>query len=210
MLASFKAGEDIHRRTAAEINGVALDEVTPEQRRRAKEVNFGVIYGLGSTGLAQRTGISRQEAKSFIEEYFKLYKGVKDYIEKTKSFAHEHGYVETLFGRRRKLPEVYSSSPMLIAQAERMAINMPLQGTAADLMKIAMIRLAERLPKEFPDVKMLLQVHDELVFEVPEEKLHAAGELIRHEMEHVADYPIPLVVELKTGQNWADMTPINL
>ncbi|MEK7584441.1 MAG: DNA polymerase I [Patescibacteria group bacterium] len=209
MLASFKAGEDIHRRTAAEINGVALDEVTPEQRRRAKEVNFGVIYGLGSTGLAQRTGISRQEAKSFIEEYFKLYKGVKNYIESTKSFAHAHGYVETLFGRRRKLPEVYSSSPMLIAQAERMAINMPLQGTAADLLKIAMIRLAARLPNELPDVRMLLQVHDELVFEVPKAELHAAGKLIRHEMEHVADYPIPLVVELKAGQNWAEMTPLD-
>ena len=210
MLASFKAGEDIHRRTAAEVNHVSLDEVTPDQRRHAKEVNFGVIYGLGSTGLAQRTGMSRLEAKEFIARYFELYEGVRRYVDETKSFAHEHGFVETLFGRKRKLPEIYSSSPMLVAQAERMAVNMPLQGTAADLMKLAMITVASELPKHHPDCIMLLQVHDELVFEVPEKEAPAAARVIKKIMEGVASYPIPLAVDVKEGKNWADMEPINI
>ncbi len=205
MLKSFKAGEDIHRRTAAEIHHVSLDEVTPGQRRQAKEVNFGVIYGLGSTGLAQRTGISRLEAKEFIDAYFKLYQGLRRYVEKTKSFAHEHGYVQTLFGRRRKLPEIYSSSPMLVAQAERMAVNMPLQGTAADLMKLAMINVAQMLEDKLQSTRMLLQVHDELVFETPEHEVKNASRLIQKTMEDVYQFPIPLVVEIKTGHNWADM-----
>ncbi|MBI4090708.1 MAG: DNA polymerase I [Candidatus Komeilibacteria bacterium] len=210
MLASFKKGEDIHRRTAAEINRVALDEVTPDQRRNAKEVNFGVIYGLGSTGLAQRTGMSRLEAKEFIAKYFELYKKVKEYIDTTKSFAHEHGYVVTLFGRKRKLPEIYSSAPMLVAQAERMAVNMPLQGTAADLMKLAMIRSYDEIQKAHPETRMLLQVHDELVFEVPADEVEKTARLIKKTMESVARYDIPLAVEIKTGQNWADMDKVEL
>lgn len=210
MTASFKAGEDIHRRTAAEIHGVSLEEVTPDQRRKAKEVNFGVIYGLGSTGLAQRTGISRLEAKQFIEQYFNLFKGLKRYIEDTKQQAHEQGYVETLFGRRRHLPEIYSSLPQLIAQAERMAVNMPLQGTAADLMKLAMIKCYSALPEIAPTAKMLLQVHDELVFEVAAAEVEVAARAIKDIMESVADFSVPLSTDVKVGDNWQDMKPLTL
>ena len=210
MLESFKKGEDIHRRTAAEVYTVTLDKVTADQRRHAKEVNFGVIYGLGSTGLSQRTGMTRPEAKEFIESYFTLYKGIKKYIEETKSFAHEHGYVTTLFDRKRRLPEIYSSSPMLVAQAERMAINMPLQGTAADLMKLAMIKVAQALPKECPNAKMLLQVHDELVFEIPEDEVKKTSTFVKKTMESIGTFEIPLVVEIKAGPNWTDMKHIDL
>lgn len=210
MLASFKAGEDIHRRTAAEVHGVPLENVTSDQRRQAKEVNFGVLYGLGSVGLAQRTGMSRLEAKQFIERYFELYKGVAEYIQKTKSFAHTNGYAETLFGRRRTLPGIKAANPMLIAQAERMAVNMPLQGTAADIMKLAMICCATDVPREAPSAHMLLQVHDELVFEVKENEKERAARQIKKSMEAVAHYEIPLIADVGAGNNWADLTDIPL
>ena len=210
MLASFKAGEDIHRRTAAEIHGVALADVTADQRRSAKEVNFGVLYGLGSTGLAQRTGMSRFEAKQFIEKYFDLYQGVKQYINDTKDFARANGYVTTLYGRKRKLPEIQSTMPQLIAQGERMAVNMPLQGTAADIMKLAMIAVAKELPKKHKEVKMLLQVHDELVCEVPADDMKSVAKILKQTMEGVADFPIPLTVDVKQGNNWAEMKPVGL
>jgi DNA polymerase-1 len=205
MIDTFKRNEDIHARTASAIHGVPLEQVTKELRRTAKEVNFGVIYGLGSTGLAERQGISREQAKAFIEKYFSTYAKIKEWIDQTKQFAAERGYVETLFGRRRYLPEIQSPNPMLRAQAERVAVNMPVQGTAADLMKIAMLSVAEQLPKKFPKARMLLQVHDELVLEAPATEAEAVGEFVRATMEGVAQLRVPITAEAEIGKNWGEM-----
>ena len=205
MMASFKKGEDIHARTAAEIHKIPLDKVTKEIRRTAKEVNFGILYGLGSLGLSQRTDLSRNEAKDFIDEYFDIYKKIKAYIEYTKDFAHQHGYSQTLFGRRRYLPDINSSMPMLRAAAERMAINMPVQGTAADLIKLAMIKLHRNLPKVSKNTKMVLQVHDELVLEVPKSEIKKVAEFVKETMETVHKLPIPLTVDVEVGNNWGKL-----
>ncbi|MFH0873292.1 MAG: DNA polymerase I [Candidatus Komeilibacteria bacterium] len=209
MIKSFNNGEDIHTATAAKINKIPLEQVSKDERRKAKEVNFGVIYGLGSLGLAQRTGISRDEAKEFIAKYFQLYKGVKKYIEETKLEVRDAGYVETLFGRRRYLPEINSTMPQLIAQAERMAVNMPLQGSAADIIKQAMIQLAVELPKISINSRLLLQVHDELVLEVPQADLPKVGKLVKKIMEGVTRLKVPLIVDLKAGHNWAEMKEVS-
>ncbi len=208
MMASFQNGEDIHARTAAEIHKIPLAEVTKEIRRTAKEVNFGVLYGLGSLGLAQRTGLNRTEAKEFIEKYFTIYKKIKDYIEDTKDFAHKYGYAQTLFGRRRYLPDIHSSMPMMRAAAERMAINMPLQGTAADLMKLAMIAIHKELATISPQSKLMLQVHDEIVLEVPEADKHKVAKFIKKTMENIFTLAVPLVVDLEEGKNWGDLEPM--
>ncbi|MCB9803121.1 DNA polymerase I [Candidatus Nomurabacteria bacterium] len=208
MTESFLNGEDIHARTAAEIHNIDLKDVTKDIRRTAKEVNFGVLYGLGSLGLSQRTDMNRQEAKNFIEKYFTIYKKIKDYIEKTKKFAHQYGYAQTIFGRRRYLPEINSSMPMLVASAERMAINMPLQGTAADLLKLAMIKISRDLPKISKDSKMVLQVHDELVLEVPEAEAKKVAKFIKKTMEEVYRLSVPLVVDLELGKNWNSLEKI--
>ncbi|MBT6691692.1 DNA polymerase I [Candidatus Parcubacteria bacterium] len=205
MLASFKKGEDIHARTAAEIHKISLDKVTKEIRRTAKEVNFGILYGLGSLGLSQRTDLNRNEAKEFIDSYFDIYKKIKTYIEYTKDFAHQKGYSQTLFGRRRYLPDINSSMPMLRAAAERMAINMPVQGTSADLMKLAMIRIHRDLPKISKDTKMVLQVHDELVLEVPKTELKKVAKFVKQAMETIHKLPIPLTVDLEVGNNWGKL-----
>lgn len=205
MMASFKKGEDIHARTAAEIHKIPLDQVTKEIRRTAKEVNFGILYGLGSLGLSVRTGMTRQEAKDFIAKYFEVYKKIKDYINHTKSFAARHGFVATLFGRRRYLPDIHSHMPMLRAAAERMAINMPLQGTAADVMKLAMIKIYQGLPKVSRDTKIVLQVHDELVLEVPKKDLSKIAKFVQNTMENVYKLNVPLVVDIEIGQNWGDL-----
>ncbi len=208
MIKSFQAGEDIHAATAAKINKIPLDKVTKDERRKAKEVNFGVIYGLGSLGLAQRTGITRDEAKEFILKYFDLYKGVKKYIDETKLEVRDTGYVETLFGRRRFLPEINSSMPQLVAQAERMAVNTPLQGSAADIIKLAMIQLAVELSKVSAKSRMLLQVHDELVFEVPDKDVAKVAKLAKQVMENVTKLKVPLVVDVKAGSNWSEMEEV--
>jgi len=205
MMASFKKGEDIHARTAAEIHKIPLEKVTKEIRRTAKEVNFGVLYGLGSLGLAQRTDLNRNEAKEFIVKYFDIYKNIKKYIDHTKQFAHRHGYAQTLFGRRRYLPEINSSMPMLRATAERMAINMPLQGTAADLMKMAMIKVNQDLPKISSHTKIVLQVHDELVLEVPQTDIDQVVKFTKKTMENIYQLPIPLVVDAEVGANWGQL-----
>lgn len=205
MVASFKKGEDIHARTAAEIHKVALKDVTKEIRRTAKEVNFGVLYGLGSLGLAQRTDMNRNEAKEFIDKYFTVYKKINDYIKTTKAFAGRHGFVQTLFGRRRYLPDINSYMPMLKAAAERMAINMPLQGTAADLMKLAMIKIAETLPKIEPKAKIVLQVHDELVLEVPKASVKQVAKFIKTTMENVHKLSVPLIVDIEVGRTWGNL-----
>lgn len=205
MTASFKKGEDIHARTAAEIHKVPLDKVDKEIRRTAKEVNFGVLYGLGSLGLAQRTDLNRNEAKEFIENYFSIYKKIKEYLELTKDFAHQHGFSQTLFGRRRYLPDIKSNMPMLRAAAERMAINMPIQGTAADLMKLAMIKIKADLPKISSKTKIVLQVHDELVLEVPKKDLKKVAKFTKTTMEKIYKLSVPLVVDLEIGKNWGNL-----
>lgn len=210
MLVSFQKKEDIHTRTAAEIFKVPMEQVSFEQRRQAKEVNFGIIYGLGSLGLSQRTGISRPEAKEFIEKYLGLYNGIQKYLEKTKQQAHELGYVETLFGRRRYLPDINSHISYIQAGAERMAINMPIQGTAADLMKMAMLAVAKELSAVSKDSKMLLQVHDELVIEVPEKDVEIVAKFLKEAMENVCVLPAPIVVDIKFGINWGEMEKIEL
>jgi len=204
MIEAFVKGEDIHARTAANINKIAIDEVTREQRRAAKEVNFGVIYGLGYVGLAQRTGISRTEAKEFIEKYFKLHPGIKQWLDNTKEIARETGYVETLLGRRRYLPDIHSGVPMIKAGAERMAINAPIQGTGADLLKMAMIKIHENLPKISADSKMLLTVHDELILEVPEAEVEKVSKFVKATMENIYTLKVPIVAEVAFGKNWGE------
>ncbi|NIW79957.1 MAG: DNA polymerase I, partial [Calditrichae bacterium] len=176
MIKAFEAGKDIHTATAAAIWNMPEEKVDKDMRRAAKAINFGVIYGQGPHGLAQSADITFMEAKDFIEKYFIAYKDVKEYLDRTKALAHKFGYVETIFGRRRYLPDIKSNIQQVRAAAERMAINMPVQGTAADIMKMAMIRVHQGLPKVCKAAKMILQVHDELVFEVPEKDIKKVGE----------------------------------
>ncbi len=204
MIEAFKQGEDIHARTAASIHKIDIKEVTREQRRAAKEINFGVIYGLGHVGLAQRTGISREEAKTFIDKYFQLHPKIKRWLEETKELAAKNGYVETLLGRRRILSEINSGVPMIRAAAERMAINAPIQGTAADLLKLAMIAIYADLPKVSPSAKMLLTVHDELVLEVSTDEAEKVSRFIKEKMENVYRLKVPIKVDIGIGKNWGE------
>lgn len=205
MLDAFKRGEDIHTVTAAKIWDIPNKAVTKEQRRIAKAINFGLIFGQGPQGLAQVAGISFSEAKEFIRRYFEAYRGVKEYMDQTKALAHSLGYVETLFGRKRYLPEIHSQLAQVRAQAERMAINMPVQGTDADLMKLAMIAIHEKLPAVCADAKMLLQVHDELLFEVPNNKVEIVAAFARDVMQSIEKLAVPIVVDAKAGDNWEEM-----
>lgn len=211
MIDSFRKGEDIHTRTAAEIHNCPLAEVTKEMRRKAKEVNFGVLYGMRAYGLAERTEISREEAKNFIDKYFMVYQGIKKYIDKTIEETREKGYAETLFGRRRYLPEINSGVMQVRSAAERMAINMPIQGTAADLIKLAMIKIFNIL-KEFKEeeIKMILQVHDELVFEVKKDLADKIAKIVKIEMERVIKLKAPIEVKLSIGPNWGETEELNI
>ncbi|MCR4280249.1 MAG: DNA polymerase I [Candidatus Komeilibacteria bacterium] len=202
MIDAFRNGDDIHTATAAAIHNISKEAVTFEQRRQAKEVNFGIIYGLGSTGLAQRTGISRTEAKQFIENYLTVYNSVNDYLEQTRILARNKGYAETLFGRRRYLPEINSGVPFIRAAAERMAINMPVQGTAADLMKLAMIEVWRNLSSISEMSRLLLQVHDELVLEVPLADVTKVKDYLRQTMESIHKLAVPIKVDINSGLNW--------
>lgn len=208
MLDAFRRGEDIHTATAAKIWEISTESVTKEQRRIAKAINFGLIFGQGPQGLAQVAGITYAEAKEFIAKYFQVYKGVKEYMDQTKALAHSLGYVETLFGRRRYLPEIHSQLAQVRAQAERMAINMPVQGTDADLMKLAMIAVSKELPRVCPEAKMLLQVHDELVFEVPNNKIEIVASFVKDAMQHAESLSVPIVVDAKAGDNWEEMEKV--
>ena len=201
---AFQAGADVHRRTAAEMFGIAPHEVTPEMRRQAKAINFGIIYGMGPFGLAQRLRISQKMAKAAIDRYFERYEGVKRFIEEMTEKGRERGFSETLLGRRRPIPELASRNRTIRQQGERLAINTPIQGTAADLIKKAMVILDERMGEEGLGAHMLLQVHDELVFEVPGEKLEQTKELVRREMEGIWDLSVPLKVDLGWGENWTE------
>jgi DNA polymerase-1 len=204
MINAFKAGEDIHAATAAKVFGVDLADVTRQQRSNAKAVNFGIIYGQGAFGLAQQTGLSRGEAREVIDQYFQTYPGIRDYMDSQKTYAQKHGYVKTIMGRKRYLKDINSRNAVVRGQAERNAINAPIQGSAADVIKIAMINLHRKMEEQKFASKMVLQVHDELVFDVlksEEEKLSA---LIKSEMESAIDLAVPMVVEVGRGENWLE------
>ncbi|MDZ4225458.1 MAG: DNA polymerase I, partial [Candidatus Andersenbacteria bacterium] len=205
MLDTFRAGEDIHTATAAWVHGVKLSEVTAKQRRAAKTLNFGVLYGMGPQKFARSSGLSMEEARSFIERYKEQYKGVTALIARTVEQAESLGYVETLFGRRRYIPEINSRTPVVRAAAERAAFNFPLQGTAADILKKAMVELFAHLQKNYPATKMVLTVHDELVCETPADGADKVAADMKRIMEGVFTLDIPLVVDVGMGRNWRDM-----
>jgi DNA polymerase I len=201
---AFRAGIDIHRQTAALVFGVPSEAVTRLMRDRAKTVNFAVIYGIGPFSLAQKLGVSNAEGKEFIDRYFERFPGVRSYLDQQVEIARERGYVETLTGRRRYIPEIQSKNFNVRAFGERAATNAPIQGTAADLIKIAMIHIQTELTREGAGARMLLQVHDELLFETPRDEAEAALTLVRKRMEGAAELRVPLVVESGVGQNWLE------
>lgn len=204
LLQAFRENDDVHRRTAAEIFGIPPHEVTPEMRRQAKTINFGIIYGMGAFGLAQRLYISNKSAKAAIDRYFEKYRGVRSFIDSVVARAREAGYTETLLGRKRAVPELRSRNHNIRQQGERLAINTPIQGTAADLIKKAMIDLHRTLRDRGLKTAMLLQVHDELLFDVPMAELDMAKQLIKEKMEHVWELSVPLTVDMGWGRNWAE------
>ncbi|HEX3140390.1 MAG TPA: DNA polymerase, partial [Rhizobacter sp.] len=202
LLRAFREGMDVHRATAAEVFGVAPADVSSEQRRYAKVINFGLIYGMSSFGLARNLGIETKAAASYIERYFARYPGVKVYMDETKALAKEKGYVETVFGRRLYLPEINSPNGPRRGGAERAAINAPMQGTAADLIKLSMVKVQQVLDAEQRGTRMIMQVHDELVFEVPEEEVEWVRTEVPRLMAGVADLQVPLLAEIGFGPNW--------
>ena len=197
---AFNHGQDVHRRTAAEVLGVALEDVTSDQRRQAKAVNFGLLYGMSEFGLTRQLGFSREESRGYIAKYFQRYPGVLDYMERTRQIAREQGFVETILGRRLYTPDIMASNKMIKQAAERAAINAPLQGSAADIIKMAMIAVDQMLPKD--QAKMLLQVHDELVFEVDENIADELASKLADVMQSVLQISVPLLVEVGKGRNW--------
>jgi len=208
MIEVFNKGMDVHAATASFIFGVPQNKVTPDQRRTAKEVNFGILYGMGAYGLAERTNLNRSEAQDFIKRYFQSFAKLKEWLEEVKREARKTGEVRTLFGRKRKLPEINSGVQQVRAAAERMAINLPVQGTAADIMKIAMVQVAAKLSALSPKTKMIMQVHDELIFEVPQKEITRVAELVRAEMSGAVKLKVPVVVDVKVGKNWAELEEI--
>jgi DNA polymerase-1 len=204
LIEAFASGEDVHRRTAAEVLGAPIEAVTPEQRERAKAVNFGIVYGQTPYGLAQQLGISPEEAGDFIDRYFARYRGVQTYIAACLGEARDTGVTRTLFGRVRQHPEINASNGMRRAMAERMAINSPIQGTAADIVKLAMIRIDGEIRGRGLRTRMSLQVHDELIFEAPEDE-PAVGDLVRDVMQNVVALRVPLTVDLKQGLTWEEL-----
>ena len=209
LVSAFMAGQDIHQRTAAALFGVSLDEVSRQQRGAAKTVNYAVIYGMGSQALATQLDISREEADRFIEDYFAQLPGVQQYMDQIVRQAYEDGYVRTICGRRRPVPELNSNNRGVQAYGERAAANTPLQGSAADIMKIAMADIAPRLVEASGEARMLLQVHDELVFEVPQQDMSEVSKLTKQIMENAWELSVPLAVDLKAGRNWRDLTEVH-
>ena len=204
MRQAFRNGEDIHRSTAAKIYSLPPEEITPRLRASAKAVNFGIVYGIGAFSLAKDIGVSVPEAKAFIENYLGHFPGVREYMEKTVAQGREKGYVSTLFGRRRALPELASSNRNVQALGERMAMNTPIQGTAADIIKLAMVRVWQRLQKEGLKARLILQVHDELIVEAPLEEAEAAARILGEEMSNVVEYSVPLTADVQQGGNWLE------
>ncbi len=205
LLEAFRRGEDVHSSTASLMFEAPINEVTSDMRRIAKILNFGVIYGLSAHGISQQTGFNREEGARFIENYFAKYPGISEYIESVKSTTRETQYVETVMGRRRYIPDINASNFNVRGAAERMAINMPVQGTAADIMKLAMVRVQQRLEQEKFRAKMLLQVHDELVFEVPQDEMDGLKEVVFDEMPAALELDVTLKVDAKWGETWGDM-----
>jgi len=196
---------DIHTMTASEVFGVPADAMDKETRNRAKAVNFGIVYGISPFGLAAQLGIPQQEARAYIDRYFARYQGVRAFIEKTLEATRREGSVRTLFGRVRPIPDIESRNPNQRGFAERTAVNTPLQGTAADLIKLAMIAIDRKLTERGLKTRMVLQVHDELLFEVPTDETAAIESLVRTEMEGVVELSVPLVADLAFGENWRDL-----
>lgn len=204
MLAAFRSGQDIHAATAAKIFGIPTEQVSKEQRRRAKTANFGIIYGISSFGLSQQLECSRTEAKALIDGYFASFPGVAAYIERQKTFAREHGYVETLFGRKRYLPDITSHNSTVRSFAERNAVNAPIQGTAADIIKMAMVAISRRLKRENLRAQMIMQVHDELNFNVPEAEAERVRQIVVDEMQNAVHLSVPLIADCGIGRNWLE------
>ena len=202
MKAAFISGQDIHTTTAAQVFGVNMEEVTPLQRRHAKAVNFGIVYGISEFSLAEDIGVSRYEAKAYIESYLSNYHGVRDYMKQVVEDARKSGYTTTLYGRKRYIPELTSSNFNIRQGAERIALNTPIQGTAADLIKLAMVRVDKALKEHYPEAKLLLQVHDELIVECPEEIASQVAALVSAQMEETAALAVPLLAEAKWGKSW--------
>ena len=197
---AFNHNQDVHRRTAAEVLGIALEDVTGDQRRQAKAVNFGLLYGMSEFGLTRQLGFSRQESQDYIKKYFHRYPGIYEYMQRTRQVALEQGYIETISGRRLYTPDINARNMMVRKAAERAAINAPLQGSAADIIKMAMIAVDKILPQD--QAKLLLQVHDELVFEVDAEIADQLAEQLRDVMQSVMQLSVPLIVEVGKGLNW--------
>jgi DNA polymerase I len=208
LVQAFDQGLDIHAATAAEVMGVPIEKVDPDSRRLAKTINFGVLYGMGSYGLARDSGLTPAEASKFIELYWSRYPAVRRFMDQTLEEGRERGYVSTLLGRRRYMPELRSRNGGVRQQAERMAINAPVQGTAADIIKIAMNRLFDELQARKLRSKMLLQVHDELLFEVPASELEEISALVCEIMEGAMELSVPIKVDVKYGKNWGEMQAV--
>lgn len=203
LIAAFKADEDIHRRTASEVFGVLPGTVSTEMRRTAKVINFGILYGMGAQSLARELGVAVKEAEAYIRQYFDRYPAVRTYLDRSRDAAREQGFASTIFGRRRRVSDLSSRDAFLVQAAERVAINTPIQGSAADVIKAAMIAIDQRIQREGVDASMLLQVHDELVFEVASADVPRCTDLVRQEMEGVLPLAVPLKVEIGVGDNWA-------
>jgi DNA polymerase-1 len=204
MIQAFKNGEDIHASTASKVFNVPINEVTREQRSNAKTVNFGIIYGVSAFGLSNQTNLSRTEAKELIDTYYETYPKLRSFIHEQVDFARDHGYVQTVLGRRRYLKDINSRNAVVRGAAERNAVNAPIQGSAADIIKVAMIRIHKKLKEGNFKSKMLLQVHDELVFDAYKEELEALKTLVKTEMENAFELKVPLVVDIDTGANWLE------
>ena len=204
MMEAFVQGHDIHTATAAKVYGVSLEEVTSTQRRNAKAVNFGIIYGQSAFGLSQNLSIPRKEAAEIIENYFNTYPGIKKYMSDTMNFARENGYVQTIMGRRRYLRDINSANQTVRGFAERNAINAPIQGSAADMIKIAMIRIHQDIIDQKLKSKMTMQVHDELVFDVLKSETQQMKKIIQDRMQNAIKMKVPILVEIGEGSNWLE------
>ena len=200
MIQSFRENKDIHRTTASTIFNIPIEEVTDTYRRYAKAVNFGIIYGISDFGLSENVGITVKEAKKYIEDYLEKYPKIKEYMDNTKNIAVEKGYVETKFGRRRYVPNIVSQNYIIREQAKRIAMNAPIQGTAADITKIAMVKIEERIKKEKLDAKILLQVHDEIIVECNDNIKEKVAKILKEEMEKSAVLQVPLIADIRISE----------
>lgn len=200
MIQAFRENKDIHRTTASTIFNIPLEEVTDTYRRYAKAVNFGIIYGISDFGLSENVGITVKEAKKYIEDYLEKYPKIKEYMDNTKNIAVEKGYVETKFGRRRYVPNIKSQNYIIREQAKRIAMNAPIQGTAADITKIAMVKIEERIKKEKLDAKILLQVHDEIIVECNDNIKDMIASILKEEMEQAATLQVPIIVDIRISE----------